>query len=113
MAVLTIALWLNVVVLTGVVVVLVGGGRLAVRLWGQTTPARGIVLAYALAALATTIVLLVWPIEPAIVTLLALLIASQVLTVFTIRVLTSPIVIGSAILATVHTGLLVLHTLPV
>ena len=112
MAILSISLWLNVLVLTPLVAIMVVSNRWTIRVFGQATPARAIVLAHNLAFLATSMLFLVWPLEPGIITLLAIQIASGVLTAFTLRALTSPVVIGSLLLAALQTGLLVLHSMP-
>ncbi|AVG24116.1 hypothetical protein C3B54_111156 [Pontimonas salivibrio] len=112
MTVLLIALWLNIVVLVPVIASLAVGAKWTVRAFGQATPARGIVMAQYLAILAASILFLVWPLEPGIITLLAIQIAYKVLSAFTVRVLTNPVVISNLLIAAIQTGLLVLHSMP-
>lgn len=109
---LVVALWLNIAVLVPVVTVMLFVPRLAIRLYGQVTPARGVVLALYLTLIATSVLFLVWPLEPGIITLLAVQVSYKVLSAFTIRVLTSPLVIGNLLIAAIQTGLLVLHSMP-
>ena len=109
---LLVALVLNIVILAPIVVGLTIGGRVIFRVMGTLTPARSSLLAMYLAFLATSILFLFWPLEPGIITLLAIQIAYQVLSAFTVRVLTNPIVITNLLLAAIQTGLLVLHTMP-
>lgn len=112
MTVLLVALWLNIVVLVPVVASLAVGAKWTVRAFGQVTPARGILMAQYLAILAASILFLLWPLEPGIITLLALQIAYKVLSAFTVRVLTNPVVISNLLIAAIQTGLLVLHSMP-
>ena len=106
------ALIVNLVVLVPVSILLVAGGRFAVKWWGQVTPARNIVLAMYLSFISALILFLFWPLEPAIITLLALQITYKVLSVFTVRTLTNPVVIASLLVASFHTAALVLHSMP-
>lgn len=112
MNILSIALVLNIVVAIPVVIGLLVQARWTIAVFGQVTPARGLVLAKVLAVTAASILFLFWPLEPAIITLLALQITVGVLQAFTIRVLSNPGVISLLLLSAVHTGLLVLHSLP-
>lgn len=112
MNILSIALVLNIALAIPVLVGLLAQARWTIAVFGQVTPARGMVLAQILAVLASSILFLFWPLEPAIITLLALQITAGVLQAFTIRVLTNPGVIALLLLSALHTGLLVLHTLP-
>lgn len=109
---LVVALWLNIALLVPVVAVLLFIPRLAIRLYGNQTPARGVVLALYLTLIAASVLFLVWPLEPGIITLLAVQISYKVLSAFTIRVLTNPLVIGNLLIAAIQTGLLVLHSMP-
>ncbi len=112
MSILTLALWLNVAVLVPLIIAMVIGAKGVIRVFGQATPARAIVLAQHLAILAASILFLFWPLEPGIITLLAIQIAYKVLSAFTVRVLSNPVVIANLLIAAVHTALLVLHSMP-
>ena len=106
------ALIVNLVVLVPVSVLLVVGGRFAVRWWGQVTPSRNIVLAQYLSFISASALFLFWPLEPAIITLLALQITYKVLSAFTVRTMTNPVVIANLLVASFHTAALVLHSMP-
>jgi hypothetical protein len=109
--VLIAALIVNLVVLVPVTVLLLVGGRFTVSWWGQITPSRGILLAVYLSFISSSVLFLFWPLEPAIITLLALQITYKILSAFTVRVMSNPVVIANLLVAAFHTGALVL-TLP-
>ena len=106
------ALIVNLVVLVPVTVGLLVGGRFAVSSWGQITPARSILLAVYLSFLSASVLFLFWPLEPAIITLLALQITYKILSAFTVRVMSNPVVIANLLVAAFHAAVLVLHSLP-
>lgn len=109
---LTVALIVNVVVLVPLVVAMTIGGKSTTRVLGTLTPARSNLLAVYLAFLATSILFALWPLEPGIITLLAIQISYLVLSAFTVRVLTNPLVIGNLLLACFHVAALVIHSMP-
>ncbi len=106
------ALIVNLVVLVPVTVLLLVGGRFAVSWWGQVTPSRSILLAVYLSFISASVLFLFWPLEPAIITLLALQITYKILSAFTVRVMSNPVVIANLLVAAFHTAALVLHSLP-
>ena len=106
------ALIVNLVVLIPVSALLVVGGRSTVSWWGQITPSRNILLAVYLSFISASVLFLLWPLEPAIITLLALQITYKILSAFTVRVLTNPVVIANLLVAAFHTAALVLHSMP-
>ena len=106
------ALIVNLVVLVPVSVLLLVGGRFTVSWWGQVTPSRNILLAMYLSFISASVLFVFWPLEPAIITLLALQITYKILSAFTVRVLSNPVVIANLLVAAFHTAALVLHSMP-
>lgn len=109
---LTVALITNVVVFSAVVVAMVARAKWVTRVFGTLTPSRSLVLANYLAFLSTSVLFLVWPLEPGIITLVAIEIVFLVLSAFAVRVLSSPVVIGNLLYSTLLIALLVGHSLP-
>jgi hypothetical protein len=109
--ILYVSLIINIVVLVPVIFSLVAQLPWTVRAFGVMTPARNILLSTYLTFLVTSILFLLWPLEPGIITLLAIQISYKILSAFTVRTLTNPVVIANLIIAMLHTGVLVLHNM--
>lgn len=102
-----LSLAINVLVLLPVCIGLILGAGWSVVTYGGSSPARGILLAFYLAILVTSVLLLCRP-EPSLVAaLLFVQVLYKVLTPFTVGTLLNPAVASNLAIAALHTATLI------
>ncbi len=100
------ALLLNVLVLAPVCFGLARRPRWAQSVYGEPGPGRQILLAMYAAILASSLVLLVRPAPPAVLTLLVLQVVYKVLTPLTVGRIRHPVVVSNLAIAGVHAAVI-------
>jgi hypothetical protein len=105
--VVTLSLVLNLVVLVPVCVGLLRGGRRMTAVFGDSTPARSILLSIYLAIGMASACALVWPRVEMIAMLLGLQVVYKLTTPFTVGTLRNPVVVSNVGIAVVHGATLV------
>ena len=99
---IVLSLVLNILVLVPVTYGMATNAAWADQAYGETSPARGILLALYLAILAASCVLLFRPVTAAVAALLAVQIAYKVMTPFTVGSLENPVVLSNLGIAAFH-----------
>lgn len=99
---LTAALVLNILVLLPITLGLITDAKWIASEYGFKQPSRGILLAVYVAILFGSLILLAFPSEPAILTLLSMQIIYKVLTPFTVGSIKNKVVISNLGIAAFH-----------
>lgn len=103
-----LSLLLNIGVLIPVCSGLLANAAWARQSYGESTPARGILLSIYLSITASSIILLIYARPEAIAALLFVQIVYKVTTPFTVRTFRNPVVISNLLIAGFHTVTLIL-----
>ena len=112
MALLTLSLALNLVVLIPVCTGLLMRGARMTSVFGEWTPARGILLSIYLTTGVASTLLIAWPDPNKASVLLGLQVVYKVTTPFTVRTVRNPVVISNLVIAAVHVVTLLSIALP-